>query len=161
MQRDTTAQIGEQYDIETISLRYFDCLLFERGEVFKMFMPETRRAIGGTPRDRVISGSLIFAFEVDFVPLRAPSKRFDLVNEIVRVHTMNFPTLVSLSTLRGDRVDQLFLAGVIALVSALPKDRIGWCSLFGDELLSVAQNQRAFEVVQFLRGIDLGNFHRG
>ncbi|WP_156522046.1 hypothetical protein [Croceicoccus mobilis] len=122
--------------------------------MLKMFMPETRRAIGGSPQDRLVSGYLIAAFQSDLIKLRPPSKRFDLLNVIAQIPVMNFPWLVSYSAFDGEAVDQRFMDGISALLSALPSDRIGWETRFGDDIFSARSGERLFSIVHYLRKVD-------
>lgn len=119
-----------------------------------MFMPETRRAIGGSPKERVVSGYLIAAFQSDLIKLRPPSKRFDLLDVIAQIPVMNFPWLVSSSAFDGKAVDQRFTDGISALLSALPSDRIGWEARFGDDIFSVPRDQRLVSIIHHLREVD-------
>ena len=153
MQRETTALLSQQSGLESISLRHFDCIVFQRGEVMKMFAPRTRRVIGGTPKDRMLTGYLLLAFQTDLTPLRPPSKRFDLLNKIAQVHLMNFPRLISLSALQNDTVDPRLLNGISALLAALPSNREDWHEFFE----VVPDTNKLSRLVEYLRGIDLTN----
>ena len=39
MQRKLAAQLAIQSGLEVVSFEHFDCLVFERGEMLKMFSP--------------------------------------------------------------------------------------------------------------------------
>ena len=151
MQRALASKLASLSGLELISLRHFDCLLFERSEVVKMFLPRTKRVLGGTPQDRMVIGDLLFAFEGDIVPLRPPSKRNEITDFLASVPIANFPWLNSLSFIDDGEHDPRLLKGISELLQALPTQKSGWIEIFGGEFFTRKTLDRTVEVVGYLR----------
>ena len=151
MQRALASKLASLGDLETISLRHFDCLVFERSEVVKMFQPKTKRVLGGTPQDRIVIGDLLFAFKGHIVPLRPPSKRHDIADYVASVPIANFPELTSLSFIDDGEHDSRFLQGIGKLLQALPAQKTGWIEIFGGDFFARETLDRTVEVVRYLR----------
>ena len=132
-------------------MRDFDCLLFERSEVVKMFLPKTKRVLGGTPQDRMVFGDLLFALEGDIVPLRTPSKRHEIVDYVAWVPIANFPELTSLSYIDDGELDSRFLERTGELLQALPAQKSGWIEIFGGDFFGRKTLDRTVEVISYLR----------
>lgn len=151
MQRELAAQLAAQVGMEVISFRHFDCVLFSRTSILKMFRPQSDRVMLGGPGDRKVSGNLFLVHEEDLMPLRPPSKRFEYRKEIYSVHIANFSNLTLYSGIDEGRVDPAFLEGVARLLKALPDDRADWKDRFGEDYFSISQNMTSSEVLNFLR----------
>jgi hypothetical protein len=151
MQRELTSELANKNDLEVMSFRHFDCLLFERGEILKMFRPASRRVLMGTPSDRRVSGELLLVFKDDLKRLRPPSKRFDYSTPVFAAPIENFAGLILNSGLDRGSVDKMFIERVGQLLDALPSDRSGWEQIFGRDFLELPFLDRFTEVVHFLR----------
>jgi hypothetical protein len=145
MQRTLTAELAELSELQVISFRHFDCLVFSRGEILKLFRPTSRRILMGAPRDRRVSGELRLLFEADLNRLKPPSKRFDYSNHIFAAPIENFPSLILHSSLADGAVERTFFERIGTLLQALPSDRAGWQETFGREFFSLTA------VIRFLR----------
>lgn len=152
MQRTLTAQLAYQSGTEVISFQHFDCLLFERGEVLKMFLPRSKRVMLGTPQDRMVTGNLVLIFEHDFDRLRPPSQKFKFANLIAGVPIANFPSLVPLSMILCGTVDEEFFRQIRSLLDALPNSKIGWIDQFGEKFFTLSAVDRCVKLVTYLRG---------
>lgn len=153
MQRDLAAKLASQGGLEVVSFRHFDCLLFARGEVLKMFMPESRRMLFGTPSDRMVSGSLRLLFEKDLKRLHPPSKRFEFSESIASIQLGNFPGLIPYSILSGDVAHSDFLTKIGQLLASLPDDQSGWEKQFGEGFFSLPGISRMSAIIRDLRGV--------
>lgn len=150
MQRDLTARIAEQSGLEVISFRHFDCLVFARGEIIKMFLPMSVRVLMGTSANRRVSGDLLVALESELHELRPPSKRWEISNVLFAAPIENFPELISHSLLKDGAVGAEFLKGIENLLAALPDNRSDWENRIGkrDSFQNVGHNSA---VIKFLR----------
>jgi hypothetical protein len=151
MQRELTADLTRQSGLEVVSFRHFDCLLFSRGEILKMFIPSSHRLMMGTPKDRRVAGNLFVVFAEAVERLRPPSKRHDYSDAIFAAPIDNFPGLILHSALEDGIVDKRFLDGVASLLNALPNDRHGWETAFGSDYFSLPGINTMSKVVRYLR----------
>jgi hypothetical protein len=151
MQRELTAQLGASSGLEVLSFRHFDCLVFSRGEILKMFRPASKRVLMGTSRDRVVIGALVVVFEDELKRLRPPSKRFEFSDAIFAAPIANFQGLIPHSLIVDGAVDRIFIERIGKLLEALPGDRAGWQAAFGREALTLPSIDRRTQVIRFLR----------
>jgi len=153
MQRILTAQLANQSGLDVISFQHADCLVFERGETLKMFLPRSKRLLGGTPRDRLVIGHLLMIFENDLERLRPPSTRYKFANFITGVPIANFPRIIASSLIVGDAVDQDFFSQIRDLLNALPDRKSEWIATFGADFFTRDAIGRCVEAVRHLREI--------
>jgi hypothetical protein len=151
MQRTLTAQLANQSGLEVISFQHSDCLVFERGETLKMFLPHSKRVLGGTPQDRMVMGDLLIIFEKDLERLHPPSKRYKFANFIVGIPLANLPSITASSLIVGDAVDQDFFRQIHHLLSALPDRKSEWIARFGEDFFTRDAIGRCVEAVRHLR----------
>jgi hypothetical protein len=151
MQRTLTSQLADQSGLEVISFQHCDCLVFERGESAKMFLPRSKRLLGGTPQDRMVIGDLLVIFEKDLERLRSPSKRYKFANFVTGIPIANFPSIIASSVIVGDGVDQDFFRQIHDLLKALPNGKSGWIARFGEDFFTRHSIDRCVETVRHLR----------
>jgi hypothetical protein len=151
MQRNLAAQLAKQSGLEVISFQHSDCLVFERGETLKMFLPRSKRLLGGTSQDRMVIGDLLMIFATDLERLQPPSKRYRFANFITGVPIANFPAITVSSLFVGDEVDQDFFGQLHDLLNALPDRKSEWIARFGVDFFSRDAIGRCVEVVRYLR----------
>ena len=153
MQRNLTAQLANQSGLEVISFQHSDCLIFERGETLKMFLPESKRVLGGTSQDRMVIGDLLMIFATDLERLKPPSKRYRFANFITGIPIANFPSITASSLMVGDAVGQDFFSQIHDLLKALPDRKSEWIASFGEDFFSRDVLDRCVETVRHLREI--------
>ena len=151
MQRILTAQLANQSGLEVISFQHADCLIFERGETLKMFLPHSKRLLGGTSQDRIVIGDLLMIFENDLEPLRPPSKRYKFANFITGIPIANFPSITASSLIVGGAIDQDFFSRIHDLLNALPDRKSEWIARFGENFFTRGAIDRCVEAVRHLR----------
>lgn len=151
MQRKLTSQLADQSGLEVISFQHFDCLVFERGEILKMFLPRSKRLLGGTPQDRMVFGDLLVVFENDLQRLRPPSQRYNLGNFATGIPIANFPSIIASSVIVADAVDQDFFRQIHDLLNGLPNGRSEWIATFGEDFFARPAIDRCVEAVRHLR----------
>jgi hypothetical protein len=151
MQRALTSQLAVQSGLEIISFQHCDCLVFSRGDTLKMFLPRSKRVMGGTAQDRMVIGDLLVIFEKDLERLHPPSKRFKFANFVIGMPIANFPYLVTFSFIKGSAVDQEFFRHIHDLVKALPNGKSDWIAEFGYDFFARSKLDRCFEAVRSLR----------
>ncbi len=151
MQRILTAQLANQSGLEVIAFQHSDCLIFERGETLKMFLPRSKRLLGGTSQDRMVIGDLLTIFAKDLERLRAPSKRYKFANFITGIPIANFPSIIASSLIVEDAVDQGFFNQIRDLLNALPDRKSEWITRFGEDFFTRDAIGRCVEAVRHLR----------
>ena len=151
MQRILTAQLANQSGLDVISFQHYDCLIFERGETLKLFLPQSKRVLGGAPQDRIVIADLLLVFEKNLERVRPPSKRYKSANFITAIPIANFPSLTASSLIVGDAVDQDFFRQVHELLNALPDTESEWIARFGENFFNRDAVSRCVEVVRHLR----------
>lgn len=151
MQRTLAAKLASQAGLDVVSFQHFDCLLFERGETWKMFLPHSKRILGGTAQDRMVIGDLLAIFDKDLERLRPPSERFKFANFVTGVPIANFPSITTSSMIVEGVVDQDFFLKIEALLNALPNRESEWITKFGEDFCNRAAIDRCVAVVRYLR----------
>jgi hypothetical protein len=151
MQRILTLQLAAQSGLETISFQHYDCLVFNRGDCLKLFKPFSKRALGGTPQERLVIGDLLVIFEQDLERLRPPSKRFKFTSFVTSAPISNFTSIVEYSRIENNRLDDYFFIRVKSLLDALPNNRAEWLKEFGDDFFNVSKIDRCIKTVDYLR----------
>lgn len=154
MQRILTAQLANQSGLEVISSQHYDCLVFEHGETLKLFLPQSKRVLGGTPQDRMVIGNLVMVLEKNLERLCKPSKRYKSANFIAAIPIANFPSLTASSLIVGDAVDQDFFGQIHDLLKALPDMESEWIARFGEDFFNRDAIRRCVAVVSHLREDD-------
>lgn len=133
MQRELTARLAELAELETISLRHFDCIVLSRDAVLKLFMPRSKRLMLGTPKDRMIFGEVLTVFADAVKPMKPPSKRFDYTDLVFSAPLANFPGL-EMYEVNGAFVDaEGFFQNLKALASFFPESADSWRQTFSDD----------------------------
>jgi len=133
------------------SFQHSDCLVFARGETLKLFQPRSKRLLGGTPHERLVSGELLVIFEGDLERLGPPSKRYKFANFVTGVPIANFPSITASSLIVGKVVDPDFFKQIHDLLSALPGSRSGWIATFGKDFFARDAMDRCVAVVDYLK----------
>jgi hypothetical protein len=151
MQRILTAQLANQSGLKVISFQHYDCLVFERGETLKLFLPHSKRVLGGTPQDRMVTGDLLMILEKDLDRLHPPSKRYKSTNFIATIPIANFPSITASSLIVGDAVDQDFFRQIRDLLNAFPDRKTEWIARFGEDFFTRDAISRCVEAVRHLR----------
>jgi hypothetical protein len=151
VQRELTAQLAASSGLEVLSFRHFDCLVFARGEILKMFRPASKRVLMGRSTDRRVNGELILVFEDELKRLRPPSERFEFPEPIFSTPIANFKGLILHSLLQDGTVDKIFIERVGKLLDTLPSGRAGWRATFGREFPAQPCGDRTRVVNRFLR----------
>lgn len=151
MQRTLTAQLANQSGLEVVSFQHHDCLLFTRGETWKMFLPHSKRALGGTAQDRLVIGDLLAIFEKDLERLRPPSKRFKFADFVISIPIANFPSITTSSVILEGVVDREFFWQIRDLLNALPDRKSEWIAKFGEDFFALAPIDRCVNAVSRLR----------
>lgn len=135
MQADLAKDFAEQFELELIRFRYFDCVVFGRGEVQKLFAARSKRILGCGPRDRMVTGELLFAPSRDIKPLRKPSPKFEWPNSGFGCGIANFPWLITHALIDNGTISPSFVEGLQALFDQLPDTLAGWREAFGEGFL--------------------------
>jgi hypothetical protein len=151
MQRTLTTQLADQSGLEVISFQHCDCLVFERGETLKMFLPRSKRLLGGNPQDRMVIGDLLVIFEKDLERLRSPSKRYKFADFVTGIPIANFPSIIASSVLIGDAVHKDFFRQLHDLLNALPDGKSEWIARFGEDFFTRPAIDRCVKTVRHLR----------
>jgi hypothetical protein len=151
MQRMLTAQLASQSGLEVVSFQHYDCLIFERGETLKLFLPQSKRVLGGTPQEHMVIGSLVMVLEKNLERLKPPSKRYKSDNFIAAIPIANFPSLTASSLIVGDAVNQDFFRQIHDLLNALPDMESEWIARFGEDFFNRDAISRCVEVIGHLR----------
>lgn len=151
MQRKLTAQLAHQSGFELISFQHFDCLVFERGETSKFFLPQSKRILGGKPQDRMVIGDLVAIFSSSIERLQSPSKRYRFEDFIVSIPTANFPSITACSSIVGETVDHKFFSQIHDLLNNLPDTKAEWETRFSEDFFGLDAISRCVEAVQSLR----------
>ncbi|MBJ7501286.1 MAG: hypothetical protein JHC57_16135 [Sphingopyxis sp.] len=151
MQRRLTTQLANQSGLEVISFQHCDCLVFSRGETLKMFAPHSKRVLGGTAQDRIVTGDLLVIFDADLEPLRSPSKRFKFANFATYAPIANFPSTAESSMIIEGVVDEHFFRQIHDLLAALPVSKSEWNAKFGPDFFTRTMIDRCVETVKYLR----------
>ncbi|MBN8817307.1 MAG: hypothetical protein J0I80_01150 [Sphingomonas sp.] len=151
MQRTLAAKLASQAGLDVVSFQHFDCLLFERGETWKMFLPYSKRMLGGTAQDRMVIGNLLAVFDKDIERLRPPSERFKFSRCVTSLPIANFPSITTSSMVVEGVVDQEFFLKIEALLNALPNRKSEWITIFGEDFCNRAAIDRFVDVVRYLQ----------
>lgn len=151
-QSQLAARLAAEFGLPAIRFVDADGLVFQQGDVVKIFMPHSKRILGCGAQDRRVHGYLVCLFAEDIKVPTGRSKKFDYVRHICSVHDANFPGLIPHSLLSDDPMDELFQLGLRKLFAALPNDRAGWLDIFGADFLSSKGWERTSAVIQYLDG---------
>jgi hypothetical protein len=151
MQRILTAQLANQSGLEVVLFQHADCLVFDRGETLKMFLPQSKRVLGGTSQNRMVIGDLLMIFEKDLERLHPPSTRYKFANFITGVPIANFPSITASSLIVGDAVDPGFFSQLRDLLNAFPDSKSEWIARFGEDFFTRDVVGRCVEAVRHLR----------
>lgn len=116
-----------------------------------MFLPRSKRLLGGTPQDRMVIGDLLVVFEEDLKRLRPPSRRYKLANFVTGIPIANFPSIIAFSVIVGDTVDPDFFRQIRDLLNRLPDSKLEWIAAFGDDFFTRPATDRRVEAVRHLR----------
>jgi len=150
MQRTLTADLAFQSGLEIVSFQYYDCLLFQRGETLKMFLPRSIPMLGGTAQDRLVTGDLLAIFEKDLERLRPPSKRFRFADLVTSTPIANFPSIITSSLIVEGVVDRDFFRQIHDLLSALPDRKSDWIAQFGEDFFARSRIDRCIDAIRYL-----------
>jgi len=152
-QFELASRLATEFGLRYIRLRGADGLVFEEGEVFKIFIPRSKRILGCGPKDRRVIGELLCVFSKDLKEPTGRSKKFDFDTVIFAAPDANFPSLTLHSVLTPDNpMDDLFRVGLTKLFGALPSTKGGWLEEFGEDFLSAEQRStRMSKAVVYLR----------
>lgn len=151
MQRTLAAHLASQSNLEVVSFQHFDCLLFERGETWKMFLPRSKRLLGGTTQERLVIGDLLAIFEKDLQRLRPPSTRFKFVDFATSIPIANFPSITASSVIIEGVVDPDFFRKIRFLLNGMPDGISEWTATFGEDFLTRSPINRCVDTVKYLR----------
>lgn len=151
MQRELAARLADQGGLEIISFQNCDCLLMERGEAIKMFLPKSIRVLGGTAQDRRIDGELLVIFETDLERTSSRSKHYKFGNFVASVPISNFPSIIWSSIMIEDNVDQSFLDHISHLLDRLPSTKSAWTAAFGEDFYERPKIDRFVQVIGYLK----------
>lgn len=151
MQRTLTAQLASQSGLEVVSFQHYDCLLFERGETWKMFLPHSKRVLGGTAQERLVIGDLLAIFGKDLERLRPPSKRFKFADFVTSMPIANFPSITMSSVIIEGVVDRDFFRQIHDLLNGLPDRKAEWIATFGEDFFTRTPIDRCVDTVRHLR----------
>lgn len=151
MQRQLTTKLANQSGLEVISFQHCDCLIFESGETLKMFLPQSKRVLGGTSQNRMVIGYLLLTFAKDLERLKPPSKRYKFANFIAGIPIANFPSITESSMIIGEAVGQSFFNQIRDLMIALPDRETDWIARFGEDFFSRDALGRSVEIIRHLR----------
>jgi hypothetical protein len=150
-QSQLAARLASDFGLPVIKLPNSDGLIFEQGEVVKIFIPRSKRILGCGPGDRRVIGDLVCVFADEMKAPTGRSKKFDYDRHICWFPDANFSSLTLHSALSSDPMDKLFQLGLAKLFGALPSDKSGWLREFGPDFLSESGLDRLSIVVQYLR----------
>ena len=145
-------RLASEFGLPIIKLQHADGLIFEQGEVVKIFIPRSKRILGCGPGDRRVIGDLVCVFADEIKAPTGRSKKFDIDKHICWFPDANFSGLTLHSGLSSDPMDKLFQIGLAKLFGALPNDKSGWLIEFGPDFLSETGLNRLSIVVRHLRG---------
>jgi hypothetical protein len=157
-QSELAMRMAQQFGLGAIQFHYADYLILKDSEVLKLFMPRSKRIMGGLPHDRMIIGSLMFLPRKNLAALRPPSKKFEWPAFCAACDIANFPWLVPFCWLSDEPIDEGFVDGLQTLVASLPDDERGWQDRFGEDVFETPSLQTVGPLIQFLRKtvLDLG-----
>jgi len=151
MQRNLTVQLASQSGLEVVSFQHYDCLLFERGETWKMFLPQSKQLLGRTTQERLVIGNLLAVFGQDLERLRPPSKRFKFADFATSIPIANFPSITEYSLIIEGNVDPDFFRRIRALLNDLPDKRSDWIATFGEDFFTRTPIDRCVDTIRYLR----------
>lgn len=151
MQRTLTAHLAGQSGLEVVSFQHYDCLLFERGETWKMFLPRSKRLLGKTAQERLVIGDLLMIFGKDLERLRPPSTRFKFADFVTSIPIANFPSITASSVITEGVVDPDFFVQIRDLLNELPDKRSEWIGTFGKDFFTRTSIDRCVDTVRHLR----------
>jgi hypothetical protein len=152
-QSQLAMRMAEQFSLGLIRFPYADCVVLKDGEVLKLFIPRSKRIMGGLPQDRMIIGSLMFLPRKNLVALRPPSKKFEWPAFCAACDIANFPWLVPFSWLSHQPIDDRFLDGLQTLIATLPNDERGWQDRFGEDVFETPGLETVRPLIEFLRAV--------
>ena len=150
-QSQLASRIAEQFGLDLIRFRYADCLILKDSEILKLFMPRSKRIMGGLPQDRMIIGSLMFLPRKNLAALRPPSKKVEWPAFCAACDIANFPWLVPFCWLSDEPIDEVFVDGLQTLIATLPNDELGWQERFGDDVFERPALETVGPLIAFLR----------
>jgi len=143
--------LAAEFGLELIRFRQKDGLVFESGEVLKIFVPRSKRIMGCGPKDRLVIGDLLCLFQSDLRSLRPPSKKFQYDRQIFSAPDANFSSLRRYAINSNGSVDAAYKAGLKMLFDALPSTRAGWLDQFGEDFFELSTLERMSEGIKYLR----------
>lgn len=146
-QFELTARLASEFDLKVIRLRYADGLIFEEGEVVKVFIPSSKRVLGCGPKDRRVIGDMVCLFSEDLKQPSGRSKKYDFDTFFFYAPDANFPGLALHSGLCDGPMDKQFKLGLEKLFGALPSNRSEVLEKFGEDFFSIKP------LDQFSRGV--------
>jgi hypothetical protein len=150
-QAQLTTRLAEQFSLSVIRFRHFDSLVLGEGAILKLFVPRSRRILGGQARDRVLDGELLFTPRDALVPLRAGSARFEAPESVCGCPIANFPWLLRNAVFDDERADPRLLEGLFQLAAQMPDDEHGWRTVFGDKVFDSPRLDMTVRLVNYLR----------
>lgn len=150
-QSQLAMRMAEQFGLGAIQFRYGDCLILKDSEVLKLFMPRSKRIMGGLAQDRMIIGSLMFLPRKNLAALRPPSKKFEWPAFCAACDIANFPWLVPFCLLSDEPIDEGLIDGLQTLVVSLPDEERGWQERFGEDVFEKPSLETVGPLIQLLR----------
>lgn len=151
-QRELAARLALEFDCKVIRLRHDYGVIFEEGEVTKIFVPSSKRILGCGPKDRRVIGDLICLFTADLKAPTGRAKKYDFETFFFYAPDANFRGLTLYSGLDEGPMDDLFEIGLRKLFGALPSSRADLSEKFGDDFFSLQPLDQFSRGVQYLRG---------
>lgn len=150
-QRKLASQIAQQACLPTLALEHSDGVVFGAGDLVKMFVPSSKRLLGGSAQDRMVTGAILIVPRGHLQPLSVRSRRHRIVGAFRSIHIANFPSIILLSEITENGVTEPFLAFLTAMADALPSDETGWSERFGKSFSEDWEADSSRAAIEYLR----------
>jgi hypothetical protein len=152
MTNDITESLTQRLNMDGVA-RFASgrCVYADCGEVLHLFRPKARRPVGGRQAERVLLGDIGFVLKAECADPAAKLRMTRDPASLTFCPLMNFPEIVSVSTLSGNEISAEFANGLRRYLSAIPTTLQGIESNLGPNFLDLIGLERVPILARFLR----------